>query len=83
MKAGKYKVSWCHVDNLVTHCYLSIDNIEDETPGYCLCNKGDNFSRDIGRKLSLVRVLRRSNIPKEDRKLIWETYRTMTVKPRW
>jgi hypothetical protein len=92
MKAGKYRIKWHHafidesVPNISAGHYLTSCELEGEQNSdwaYAICSKGDNFNKDTGRKLSLARVLKNANIPKEERKSIWEAYRTMTVKPRW
>ena len=51
--------------------------------GRSRCGTEDNFSYEIGRKISLRRALSGACIPKQDRKEIWEAYRTMTKTPRW
>jgi len=51
--------------------------------GFALCSNKDNFSRDTGRKISLARALKASQIPKEERLKVWEAYRGMTKKGRW
>ena len=50
--------------------------------GIAGCSWEDNFSRDIGRRVSLKRAI--ATLPKKDRTMIWEAYRIqMTKAPRW
>jgi hypothetical protein len=86
MKADKYKFRWAYSKAIPGRLYCAIGHIDDKQPfeiAFAECSVKDHFNKDTGRKLSLARVLKIANIPKEERKSIWETYRTMTVKPRW
>lgn len=51
------------------------------------CSPRDNFNKEVGRKLALSRALEsetaRAILTKEDRKNVWEAYRTLTKNPRW
>ena len=51
--------------------------------GHSQCNANDNFCRATGRKLSLARVLKKAELPKEERTKVWDAYRNMTAKKRW
>jgi len=63
----------------------SVEKLDDEnvTVAIAECSAKDHFNKDTGRKLSLLRALQNANVPKKERKEIWEAYRTMTKKPRW
>ena len=45
--------------------------------------KTDEYNKDLGRKLSLTRALKHAGISKENRAKIWDTYRNLTLTPRW
>lgn len=51
--------------------------------GYSLCATGDCFCKETGRKLSLARAMKNANIPKEERRVIWEIYRNTKLGGRW
>ena len=86
MKADKYIIKWQYSGNLLTgtiftYCYL----IDGSTVhcGHSQCNANDNFCRATERKLSLARVLKKAELPKEERTKVWDAYRNMTAKKRW
>jgi len=100
LKVKDYEIRWHHelhqdhsnkMDGVnrclyqgLTICIIINDNIECPYEGEAICSWDDNFSYDIGRKISLSRALERADLPKKERRLIWEAYRTqMTKKPRW
>lgn len=39
-----------------------------------LCNPQDRFCKDIGRKISLTRLLQSMNLSKEERRNVWNAY---------
>jgi hypothetical protein len=83
MKAGNLTIKW-YYDNAVTDC--SIENPDLPFPigvGKCVCAKSDMFCRNTGRKMSLARALKNANLPKEERKVIWELYRNTKPGGRW
>ena len=94
MKAGNLKIKWYH-DNLFysngskhfTACVLSriMDDQSEEVLrlGGAYCSKNDTFCKDTGRKLSLLRAMKKADIPKEERKVIWEVYRNSKPGGRW
>ncbi len=47
------------------------------------CSKEDNFSYDIGRKVSLARCMNFCSFKKKIRKEIWDAYRDMVEGGRW
>lgn len=47
--------------------------------GYALCSPQDRFSKDRGRKISLARLLKSMNLPKEERTKVWEQYHARKV----
>lgn len=67
------------------HRAVTMCNIDPKVgnTGFAYCSWGDNFSRDTGRKISLARALKKANVPKKDRTMIWEAYRVMGDKKRW
>ena len=73
------------LETVRTLCVIEI-NIGEFLMGFsgsASCSKKDNFSRDKGRKVSLTRALGDAPLTKEQRKEVWEAYRTMTKFPRW
>ena len=98
LQVKDYKVEWrheLHTDSTkkmggrrdrdtfkaITECYLFIGD-KMFSVGITGCSWEDNFSKDIGRKVSLSRAIH--SLPKKDRTMIWEAYRIqMTEKPRW
>lgn len=56
----------------VTQCDL---NINDEAfVGVAACVEGDNFNKEVGRKIALTRALKKAEIPKPVRADIWIAY---------
>jgi hypothetical protein len=88
MKTANYEIRWFYRDCEVkgkptkeTICRLKSES-KDEF-GVALCSLKDNFSRDKGRKLSLLRAIQRIGVPKKERKPIWDAYRDMSPTGRW
>lgn len=83
MKVNNLTIKWLyrHVP-IVTYCDVYVGDAIIAT-GDARCNPSDHFCKESGRKLSLARALKQANIPKEERKKVWEIYRTMTKKGRW
>ena len=80
---GKYRheyqaISVCTIEPQNGSCGIS--------NGYSYCSWSDNFSHEMGRKISLVRAMKTADLSKEERTLIWEAYRNMGMKEgktRW
>jgi hypothetical protein len=92
MKAGNYLIKWCHCDSekkelatKETICVIQDENLPFTIGrGVALCSLKDQFTKDKGRKVSLLRAMQNAGIKKENRIPIWEIYRTsMTLNPRW
>ena len=69
-------ISFSHAkDKKSTTCVATIvKNKEAKTfVGIARLSSKDQFVKEKGRKVSLTRAIH--NLPKEDRKLVWETYR--------
>lgn len=80
------RIDWIHqrrgimVEQDITNCRISecinhtryLNHISE---GISYCNEKDNFSKEIGRKISLTRALINGNFSKSDRKYIWDAYR--------
>ena len=83
MKVNDLTIKWLyrHVP-IVTYCDIYVGETLIAT-GQARCNPKDHFNKDGGRKLSLSRALQEIGLSKEDKKCVWEVYRTMTKKPRW
>lgn len=78
---GIFKVSFQHFnenDSKFTECSLLREDKTLVLKGSSYCNPYDNFSRSIGRKLSLTRMLELAStlvgLNKEDRELVWDKY---------
>jgi hypothetical protein len=76
MKLGPYWVEWVHRASMRTIC-----SIFNETPpkqsissGSAYCSPKDNFSKEIGRKLTLARAIKKLDLSYEIRAQIWKDY---------
>lgn len=62
----------------VTTCRIVDDSIQGSpflvASGTSKCHENDRFVKEAGRKLSLARAIKALNIPKSERKIIWDTY---------
>lgn len=72
------KIDWHHdVPNKTTSCVLTATltngtlSFEKEFVAVAKCGHGDQFSRKAGRKLSLTRVLKIADLPKNLRTEVW------------
>jgi hypothetical protein len=89
MKAGSLTIRWKHRHDhapLMEHmtlCEISNENLPFNYEGRAYCHIKDHFCKDEGRKLSLARAMKNANLPKEERKVIWEIYRNTKVGGRW
>jgi len=95
MKAGNLTINWHHffADDSAPHkgaahfntsCLIGKkDNALPWGIGYSICATGDMFCKEKGRKLSLGRAMQNAQLPKEERKVIWELYRNMKQGGRW
>jgi hypothetical protein len=84
MKAGNLKIRW-NYSKITPHTFCKICNMEDRIigAGYAICAKGDCFCKETGRKISLARAMKQANLPKEERKVLWEIYRNTKLGGRW
>ena len=82
-----FRITWKYseVENLetsqisrITTCRIVDDSIQGSpfhaASASSRCHENDRFIKESGRKLSLARAIRSLNIPKSERKIIWETY---------
>ena len=88
LKINNLKVRWAHRLPSNNIEGLSVCNVSNEKEtilgsGTSTCSKEDNFCYDTGRKISLARALKQSNLSKKERNEIWEGYRNMTEELRW
>jgi hypothetical protein len=87
METDVYRVRWRYTDAFskkTTAC--AIHSLNPQVPigiGFAECTVTDQFKKDKGRKLSLLRAMKNAGISKEERYLLWEKYRNMSKKPRW
>jgi hypothetical protein len=51
--------------------------------GTAHCCLKDNFCKENGRKLSLSRVMKEIGLSKDQRKLVWEEYKSSKIGGRW
>ncbi len=82
MKAGNLTIKWHHRP-AQTGCSLKNEKTGEVVYGTALCHAKDHFCKDTGRKLSLARALKKADIPKAERTVIWELYRNMKPNKRW
>ncbi len=65
-------------DRRVTVCQIiNVDNSGNElvvSEGASMCNPRDNFCKEYGRKLSLTKALRMTQLDKNQRKVVWDAY---------
>lgn len=79
---GTFKINFQHFNNpddiRFTECHLLGENKEFLLKENAYCHENDNFSRAIGRKLSLTRMLKLASkmigFDKIDRQLVWDKY---------
>ena len=99
MKVGKYTIKWRHhrkgsMQKMGSYTRSAMINSRDvttciiECPGHqttqtATCHPHDNFSRDEGRRISLAKAMAALALTKEEKREIWEAYRTMTPNGRW
>lgn len=73
------KVDWHHnVPKKTTSCVLTVGG--QVCIAVAKCAAGDQFSRAAGRKLTLTRVLKIANLPKDIRTEIWSVIWARGVK---
>jgi len=75
-----YKIQFEHTGNKVRRTRCDIVYLDGEKRfmrgyGECFCSESDNFSKEIGRKISLGRALRATFDTKSQRAYIWDCYR--------
>ena len=93
MKTNDYVIKWNHIyvdpsaPSTGAGCFNTVCVLSEENKpfgyGVAICSHKDNFCKDTGRKISLARALKNANIPKEERKSIWEVYRLSKPNGRW
>lgn len=77
-------ITWQKLNDTSIGCLImNNDTNEIIGNGESMCSKDDTFNKNMGRKIATARAIKAAEIPKEVRKEIWETYRTMTKVPRW
>ena len=83
MKAGNLKIKWAYSPKAyLTVCTISDDNIIAGI-GSAARNAKDMHNKAVARKVSMTRALKNANLPKEERKVIWEIYRQTKPGGRW
>lgn len=82
----KFHITWRHLKDLDMHpgqteCIIStIDEKGDRHPiaeADAFCSVLDNYSKNKGRKISLTRALKKTNMSVEARRLVWNMYAQM------
>ena len=58
----------------ITRCVLENEAGEDIGAGTAFCVEGDQFVKEVGRRIALTRALASSPLNKEDRRIVWTTY---------
>lgn len=56
----------------VTQCDLTVD--DKSFAGIAACVVGDNFNKEVGRKIALTRALKKAGLPKDVRADVWIAY---------
>jgi len=51
--------------------------------GIAVCSVKDNFCKEKGRKLAMLRAMKNAGIPKSERTLVWGVYRDLKSGGRW
>jgi len=81
MKAGNLQIKWRYAEP-ITACFITKDGSYSAS-ARCECSGKDHFCKDTGRKISLLRAMKKLEMPKEERRVVWELYRNMKVGGRW
>ena len=69
-----YDHKTCCSSNPSTSAVLAIEGEPNHRVGHARCCPTDRFSKDVGRKISLSRLLQSMNLSKEERRKVWEQY---------
>lgn len=56
----------------VTQCDLTVN--DKSFAGVAACVVGDNFNKEVGRKIALTRALKKADLPKDVRADVWIAY---------
>lgn len=93
MKLGNYLVRWNYIpvaypqtntESTKTRCQvLNPETHKIVCEGEVTKFHKDVFCKDTARKRSLSQALRNSRIPKDERYMVWEDYRTKGKNPLW
>jgi len=98
LKVKDYEIRWKHkantdsshkMDGTPRTSYKAVTSCSINIPDTILVwatarfSWDDNFSYETGRKPSLSRALKKTNLSKKERTMIWEAYRRMRGKLRW
>ena len=87
-RLGDYIVNWEHVFDKQQR-NLTIAEVYDSekrllAKGRAIKSEKDQTSKKIARKVALAKAIKNTHLAKEERRKIWEGYRTeMTKTPRW
>lgn len=87
MKVGNILVSWRY-EGRKTYCVVKSAIKEGDIHPEIGCSyvkrmKSDPHDKEKARRLSMAKTLIALNIPRTQRKEVWETYRLSTKIPRW
>lgn len=75
------KIGFSHfVEKGVTEAFTIVGENELSTGVRSFLSKKDHYSREIGRRTSLAKLLKVLDIPKKERTKIWEAYRISPLK---
>lgn len=75
----KIKIDWHHdVPQKSTTCIIIVD--ENQVSASAKCGHGDQFSKKIGRKVSLTKALKETDFDKSTRSTIWAVIWNRGVK---
>lgn len=72
--------------SVATQCTVKVivnGVVDNEVVNSVRTMHGDNFIKEVGRKLSLAKCLKATVLTKEEKRSIWETYRFSAKNRRW
>jgi hypothetical protein len=82
-KSGKKVTTQCLAEKSSKGIFSKEVKMKVVGIGTASCSINDNFCREKGRKLSLLRAMKQAGMDKNQRKLIWELYRVAKPGGRW
>src|SRR3990167_4374060 len=75
-KSGEIRYTYCEI--------FELDEAGEpilKAEGVAKCAAGDNFQKRVGRKIALTRALKKMDLNKTERSMVWLRYLLRNVKP--